>query len=127
MEQRIINTPAAPPAVGAYSQGKQVGPFLQLSGQLAIDPATGSILAGGIAEQTEQSLTQIEALLKDAGASWADVLITRVYLASDDDFDAFDAAYSRVVPQPFPARVTVGAQLAPGALVEIDALAVLSH
>jgi 2-iminobutanoate/2-iminopropanoate deaminase len=126
MKQRIIDTAAAPAAVGAYNQGKQIGPFLQLSGQLAIDPVKGGILAGGIGAQTEQSLNQITVLLKEAGASWGDVLITRVYLASDDDFDDFDQAYSRIVPQPYPARVTVGAQLAPGALVEIDVLAVVT-
>lgn len=122
----IINTPAAPAAVGAYNQGKKVGPFLQLSGQLAIDPSTGKILEGGIEEQTKQSLSQITTLLTEAGASWENVLIARVYLASDNDFDAFDAAYGSVVPQPYPARVTVGAELAPGALVEIDVLAVVS-
>lgn len=126
MEQRIIDTAAAPAAVGSYSQGKQIGQFLQLSGQLAIDPIKGGILAGGIEAQTEQSLSQITILLAEAGASWADVLISRVYLASDDDFDDFDRAYSRIVAQPFPPRVTVGAQLAPGALVEIDVLAVVA-
>lgn len=126
MKQRIIDTAAAPAAVGAYNQGKQIGPFLQLSGQLAIDPVKGGILAGGIGAQTEQSLSQITVLLTEAGASWGNVLIARVYLASDDDFDDFDQAYSKVVPQPYPARVTVGAQLAPGALVEIDVLAVVT-
>jgi 2-iminobutanoate/2-iminopropanoate deaminase len=125
LTQRIINTPNAPAAVGAYNQGKQIGSFLQLSGQLAIDPATGTIMRAEVAEQTKQSLSQLTTLLAEAGASWNDVLITRVYLASDDDFDEFDKAYGSSVPQPFPARVTVGAQLAPGALVEIDALAIV--
>lgn len=125
LQQRIINTAAAPAAVGAYSQGKQLGPFLQLSGQLAIDPATGNILDAGIEDQTKQSLSQLTTLLAEGGATWENVLITRVYLASDDDFAAFDLAYRSVVPEPYPARVTVGAQLAPGALVEIDVLAVL--
>lgn len=126
MEQRIIDTTAAPAAVGAYNQGKQIGPFLQLSGQLAIDPVKGGILAGGIEAQTEQSMNQVAVLLAEAGASWADVLISRVYLSSDDDFEDFDRTYSKIVPQPYPARVTVGAQLAPGALVEIDVLAVVA-
>ncbi len=126
MKKRVVNTSAAPAAVGAYSQGKQIGPFLQLSGQLAIDPETGKIMQAGIAEQTRRSLEQLTALLADAGATWDDVLITRVYLASDDDFDEFDKAYGSEIPQPYPARVTVGAELAPGALVEIDALAVVT-
>lgn len=125
LTQRIIDTPNAPAAVGAYSQGKQIDSFLQLSGQLAIDPETGTIMKGGIIEQTKQSLSQLTALLTEAGATWNDVLITRVYLASDDDFDEFDKAFGSAVPQPYPARVTVGAQLAPGALVEIDALAIV--
>lgn len=127
MNQRIIDTHAAPAAVGAYNQGKQIGPFLQLSGQLAIDPVKGGILSGGIEAQTTQSLAQITTLLTEAGATWDDVLISRVYLRNDSDFDAFDEVYGTVVPKPYPARVTVGAELAPGALVEIDVLAIVEH
>lgn len=119
----VVLTPRAPMPVGAYSQGKQVGPFLQVSGQLAVDPVSGQI-AGDIAAQTRRALEYVSNVLAAAGASWTDVLVARVYLADDDDFAAFDAAYREVVPEPFPARVTTGAQLAPGALVEIDALAV---
>ncbi|MHA7220389.1 RidA family protein [Arthrobacter sp. MDT1-48-3] len=125
MNQRIIATSAAPAAVGAYNQGKQIGPFLQLSGQLAIDPETGKISTHGIEEQTRLCLQQVTALLTEAGGTWDDVLTSRVYLSSDENFDAFDAVYADVVPQPYPARVTVGAELAPGALVEIEVLAVL--
>lgn len=123
--QRIIQTDLAPAPAGAYNQAKQIGPFLQISGQLAIDPSNGGVLKAGIREQTRQSLSQIGALLKHSGASWSDVLTVRAYLAQDKDFDEFDTTYAEVVSKPFPARTTVGAELAPGALVEIDVLAVI--
>lgn len=122
---RVIYSPNAPAPVGSYSQAKQIGRFLQVSGQLPIDPRTGNILQGSVTEQVVQVLAQIDAILTHAGAGWSDVLISRVYLSTDQDFDEFDAAYGQHVPAPYPARVTVGAELAPGALVEIEALAVI--
>lgn len=125
LTHRVIDTPAAPAPVGAYSQAKHIGKFLQVSGQLPIDPSTGQILRAGITEQTKQALRHIHAILDQAGATWANVLITRAYLSTDQDFDDFDAAYAQFIPAPYPARVTVGAQLAPGALIEIEVLAIL--
>lgn len=122
---RVIEAPTAPAPVGSYSQAKQIGQFLQVSGQIPIDPQTGGILRGSVTEQVSQALAQIDAILAHAGAGWSDVLISRVYLSTDQDFDEFDAAYARHVPLPYPARVTVGAELAPGALVEIEVLAVV--
>ena len=122
---RVIESDNAPAPVGSYSQAKQIGRFLQVSGQIAIDPQTGGVLQCGITEQVSQVLAQIDAILAHAGAGWTDVLISRVYLSTDQDFDEFDAAYARHVPEPYPARVTVGAELAPGALVEIEVLAVV--
>lgn len=122
---RVIEAPNAPTPVGSYSQAKQIGRFLQVSGQIPIDPQTGGILQGNVTEQLSQVLVQIDAILTHAGARWSDVLISRVYLSTDQDFDEFDAAYGLHVPEPYPARVTVGAELAPGALVEIEVLAVL--
>lgn len=124
---RVIESPHAPAPVGSYSQAKQIGKFLQVSGQIPIDPQTGGILQGGIIEQVSQVLAQIDAILAHAGAGWTDVLISRVYLSTDQDFDEFDAAYARHVPEPYPARVTVGAELAPGALLEIEVLAVVPY
>lgn len=125
MSFSIITSPSAPAPVGAYSQAKRIGPFLQISGQLATDPETGQMLTGGIAEQTTRCLEQLEAILLEAGAAWEQVLTIRVYLSDDDHFDAFDTAYAQYLSSPYPARITVGAQLAPGALVEIEAFAVL--
>lgn len=123
---RVLESPNAPSPVGSYSQAKQIGPFLQVSGQIPIDPETGGILNGGVTEQVLQVLAQIDAILAHSGAGWPDVLVTRVYLSTDQDFDEFDVAYAQHVPRPYPARVTVGAELAPGALVEIEVLAVIA-
>lgn len=125
MSFSIITSPLAPSPVGAYSQAKRIGPFLQVSGQLATDSETGQMLTGDITEQTTRCLEQVEAILHEAGGTWEQVLTIRVYLSDDDNFDAFDAAYAQYLSSPYPARITVGAQLAPGALVEIEAFAVL--
>ena len=108
--------------VGSFSYARQVGPFVQVSGQLGL--ADGATTIG---EQTTASLRSVEAILASAGLGWSDVLTVRVHLTSDDLFDEFDAAYAAIVPEPFPARVTVSSGLAPGALVEIDALAVIAQ
>ncbi|MBJ8346677.1 RidA family protein [Antrihabitans sp. YC2-6] len=105
--------------VGNFSYARRIGPFTQVSGQLGLSAG-----ATTIAGQTAEALEKVEAILTSAGLSWSDVLTVRVHLASDDLFDDFDAAYAAIVPPPFPARVTVSSGLAPGALVEIDALAV---
>ncbi|MEU2779797.1 Rid family hydrolase [Streptomyces sp. NPDC007162] len=119
-----VTTPAAPAPVGAYSQGRRIGPFLQVCGQLATDPINGTLVKSDVADQTRRVLEQIEAILAADLAGWEDVLMVRIYLASDDDFDAMDAAYRSVLAAPFPPRTTVSAGLAPGALIEVDVLAV---
>jgi enamine deaminase RidA (YjgF/YER057c/UK114 family) len=106
---------------GAYSPSRRLGPFFQISGQVPKQ------LAGtGIEDQTVETLTQVEALLVEQGLGWQDVLMVRVFLADDKYWDGMDAAYRRVVGQPYPPRTTVSAGLAPGMLVEIDALAVIA-
>ncbi|MER6958018.1 Rid family hydrolase [Streptomyces sp. NPDC000618] len=124
MSFTTVSTPAAPDPVGAYSQGRRTVPFLQVCGQVATDPATGAVLRADVAEQTRRALKQVEAVLVADGAGWQNVLMVRVHLAHDDDFEAMDAAYRDVLAEPFPARTTVTVGLAPGALVEVDALAV---
>jgi 2-iminobutanoate/2-iminopropanoate deaminase len=120
-----VTTTEAPVPAGAYSQGRRIGPFLQVCGQLATDPDTGDLLKGDVAEQTRRALQQVTAVLAAGGATWKDVLMVRVHLATDDDFEAMDAAYRDALAESFPPRTTVTAGLAPGALVEIDALAVV--
>ncbi|MEU8825779.1 Rid family hydrolase [Streptomyces sp. NPDC048636] len=126
MPLTTIATTAAPEPVGAYSQGRRIGPFLQVSGQLATDPSTGTLLAADVAGQTRRVLEQAQAVLAAESAGWQDVLMVRVFLASDDDddFEAMDSAYRGFLAAPFPPRTTVTAGLAPGALIEIDVLAV---
>ncbi|MEU9454896.1 Rid family hydrolase [Streptomyces sp. NPDC048277] len=124
MSYTTITTAAAPTPGGAYSQGRRIGPFLQVCGQLPTDPSTGTMLAADVADQTRRVLEQVHAVLAADGADWQDVLMVRVFLAEDDDFEAMDDAYRSVLPTPYPPRATVTAGLAPGALVEIDVLAV---
>ncbi|WP_413810639.1 RidA family protein [Streptomyces sp. OE57] len=120
-----VDTTLAPTPVGAYSQGRRVGPFLQVCGQLAAHPTTGQPLDGDVAAQTRRALEQVTAVLSEGCATWDDVLMVRVHLATDDDFEAMDSAYREMVRAPFPPRTTVTAGLAPGARVEIDVLAVV--
>jgi 2-iminobutanoate/2-iminopropanoate deaminase len=108
-----------PAPAGAYSQGRRIGQFVQISGQVAKDRDCD---AGA---QTSQALEQIQALLALEGLGWQDVLIVRVHVVPVLVGGKMDAAYRRVVPQPYPARTTVSAGLGPDMLVEIDALAVL--
>lgn len=116
-----ITAPEAPSPVGAYSQARRIGPLVRISGQLGLSADDQSI-----AGQTTVALHNIESILRAGGLQWADVLSLQVYLSSDSLFDEFDTAYSAIVPEPYPARTTISCELAPGALVEIDALAVLN-
>lgn len=115
-----ISTTDAPQPAGAYAQARRIGPFLQISGQLGIDGDDTSIEG-----QTRKALAHVTAILNASSASWSEVLSIRAYLSDDALFDRFDAAYRAELTSPFPARTTVSCELAPGALVEIDALAVL--
>jgi enamine deaminase RidA (YjgF/YER057c/UK114 family) len=108
----------APAPAGAYSQARRIGPFVQVSGQVAKN------LDGDLEAQTVQALEQIQAVLAEQGLGWQDVLMVRVVLADDAYWAGMDAAYRRVVAQPYPPRTTISAGLGPRMLVEIDALAV---
>lgn len=116
---------STPAPLGAYSQTRRIGGLLQVSGQLGIDPNTGQI-SGDIRQQTARCLAAVHALLQAEGADWRNVLSVRIHLADDVLFDDFDREYAAHIPSPAPARTTTSAGLAPGALIEIDALAVLS-
>ncbi len=122
-----ISTPDAPAAIGPYSQAVRSGDLLYTSGQIAIDPATGQVVAGGITEQTTQVFKNLKAILTAAGAELADVIKTQVFLKDMNDFAAMNAVYSAylapegVVP---PARSTVEvARLPKDVLVEIEVIA----
>ena len=122
--KEAISTKAAPAAIGSYSQAIKVGNLIFTSGQIPIDPATGSLVEGGIKEQTRQSLTNVRAVLEAAGATMANVLKTAVFMADMGDFADMNAVYAEFFPEPYPARSAVAVKTLPkGALVEIEVVA----
>jgi len=125
MEREIISTEKAPKAVGPYSQAVRVGDFIFAAGQVAIDPAIGKLVEGNIAVQTRQVLKNLSAVLEAAGSSLAQAVKTTVFLTDMGDFAAMNNVYAEFFPTDPPARSTVEvAELALGALVEIDVVAV---
>ena len=128
MSLRAIRTDDAPAAIGPYSQAIQSGGFVFTAGQIALDPRTGTLVAGDIAAQTEQVLANLEAVLRTAGGGWANVVKTTVYLADLNDFPVVNEIYGRALGDARPARSTVQVAALPrGALVEIDAVARISR
>ena len=124
--REVVSTERAPAAIGPYSQAVRAGGLLFCSGQIPLDPATGALVAGGIAEQTAQVLDNVTAVLAAAGLTPADVVRTTVFLADMDDFVAMNEVYARCFADDAPARSTVAVKALPkGALVEIEVLAVL--
>jgi 2-iminobutanoate/2-iminopropanoate deaminase len=119
-----ISTDKAPAAIGPYSQAIKAHGFLFTAGQIALDPASGKIVEGGITEQTKRVLENLTAVLKAGGATWNDVVKTTVYLADLADFPVMNELYGKHLGAARPARSTVQAAALPrGALVEIDAVA----
>ena len=122
-----VSTPNAPAAIGPYSQAVRVGDFLFTSGQVAIDPATGQVIAGGIAEQTRQVLENLKAILDAAGADLSQVVKTVVFLKDMNDFAVMNAIYATYLAREGtvpPARSTVEvARLPKDVLVEIEVIA----
>ncbi len=124
MERQAIATTNAPAAVGPYSQAIAAGDFLFCSGQIHLEPATGALLEGDIATQTARVLDNLSAVLAAAGRSMADVIKTTVFLVDIGDFGAMNEVYGRYMPDPPPARSTIGvAALPKGARVEIELIA----
>lgn len=123
---RAVSTPNAPGAIGPYSQAIVHRGQVFCSGQIGLDPATGKLVDGGIAAQTERALQNLEAVLAAAGTSLAMVLRTTVFLATMDDFAAMNDVYAKRFGTVRPARSTVAvAGLPRGARVEIDCIAAL--
>ncbi len=119
-----ISTPSAPAAVGPYSQAVAAGPFVFVSGQLPVDPATGEI-PDGATTQAEQVFANVLAILSAAGLGPESVVKTTVFLADLADFAAVNEVYARVFPPPFPARSCVQVAALPrGARLEVEAIAV---
>jgi 2-iminobutanoate/2-iminopropanoate deaminase len=126
MPIEFVSTPSAPRAIGPYSQATRVGGLLFTAGQTGFEPATGELVDGGIAEQTDRVLRNILAILEAAGLDLSSVAKTNVYLVDMADFAEMNAVYARTFGEHRPARTTVAVAALPrGARVEIDAVAVL--
>ena len=122
--KKVINTTKAPAAIGPYSQAIQVGNLVYTSGQIPIDPATGVFVEGGIKEQTRQSLTNVKAILEEAGLTMRNVVKTKVFMADMNDFADMNVVYAEFFVEPYPARSAVAVKTLPkGALVEIEVVA----
>lgn len=121
--KKVIQTKNAPKPVGPYSQAIRVDKFLFVSGQVAMDPKEGRIVAKGIREQTARVMENIKAILRSAGYNLSDVIQSNVYLSSMVLFSEFNNEYAKYFDKQYPTRATVGIELMPGALVEISAIA----
>lgn len=123
--KKVISTDAAPGAIGPYSQAIKVGNMLYCSGQIPVDPATGTI-PEGIKAQTAQSLANVKAILAAAGASIENVVKTTVFLADMSLFGEMNEVYAQNFTEPFPARSAVAVRELPKqVLVEIEVIAIL--
>jgi 2-iminobutanoate/2-iminopropanoate deaminase len=124
--RQAVASQGAPAAIGPYSQAIVAGPFLVCSGQIPIDPATGTVVEGGIAEQTRRVLENVGAVLSAAGLSFDAVVKTTVFLADMAEFSAMNEVYGEYFTAPAPARSTVqAARLPRDVRVEIEVVAVL--
>ncbi|MBE6248890.1 MAG: RidA family protein [Prevotella sp.] len=121
---KVISTKKAPAAIGPYSQAIRIGNLVYTSGQIPIDPATGVFVKGGIKEQTRQSLTNVKAILEEAGLSMSNVVKTTVFMADMGDFADMNSVYAEFFTEPYPARSAVAVKTLPkGSLVEIEVIA----
>ena len=126
MAKEIISTENAPAAVGPYSQAVRVGNLVYTAGQVAIDPASGKLVGEDALAQAEQVLRNLKAVLEAAGSSLENVVKTTVFLKNMDDYKAVNEVYGRFFTHNPPARSAVEvARLPLGALVEIEAVAVI--
>ena len=126
VSRTVLTAPAAPAAIGPYSQAICAGGFLFASGQIPLDPGTGQLVPGGIVEQTRQVFANLQAILEAGGVSWGSVVKMTVYLIDMQDFTAMNDVYASFVEAPAPARATVQVSRLPrDARVEIDLVAVL--
>ncbi len=125
---QAVSTTSAPAAIGPYSQAIRAGDFLFVSGQIPLDPATGSVVPGDAAAQTRRVLGNMGEILKAAGASFAGVVKTTVYLADMNDFAAMNQVYAEFFGSPAPARAAVQVSRLPRDVrVEIEAIVYLAN
>jgi len=122
--KKVIQTHLAPAAIGPYSQAVEKGGILFASGQLGIEPATGTFVEGGVKAQTAQAFNNIRAVLSEAGYTMADIVKTTVYLADMADFAAVNEIYASQFEGTFPARSALAVKTLPkNGLVEIEVIA----
>jgi 2-iminobutanoate/2-iminopropanoate deaminase len=121
---RTVQTDKAPAAIGPYSQAIVTNGLIFTAGQIALDPSTGQVVQGGVAEQTERVLQNLTAVLEAGGTSWSNVVKTTVFLKDMRDFPTVNEVYARMVGEARPARSTVAVSGLPrDVLVEIEAIA----
>jgi len=122
---KALHTDKAPKALGPYSQAIETNGFIFASGQVPIDPDTNEFAEGGIKEQTRQSLTNAQNILKEAGIDLSHVIKTTVFLSDMANFAAMNEVYAEFFKEPYPARSAVAVKTLPKeALVEIECIAV---
>ncbi len=122
--KKIIHTSNAPAAIGPYSQAVEANGMLFISGQVAIDPQTGKVVEGGIAEQTEQVMKNIGTILKEAGYDFSDVIKSTCLLSDMSNFAAMNTIYGKYYSENYPARAAFAVKELPlGVLVEIETIA----
>jgi 2-iminobutanoate/2-iminopropanoate deaminase len=128
MNKTRVHSENAPAAVGPYSQAIRVGDFIFTAGQTALHPTTGELVGSDVAAQTEQTISNLKAVLAAGGAGLEHVIKTTVFLQSMGDFAAMNAVYASHFPEPFPARTTVEVSAVPkGGLVEIECIALVAE
>lgn len=126
MNKEIVSTKAAPAAIGPYSQAVKTGLVVFTSGQIGLDPATGELVSQDFEAQVRRSFANLAAVAQAAGGSLANAVKFNLYLIDLSMFGKVNAIMSELVPQPYPARSTVGvASLPKGALFEVEAVLVL--
>ena len=125
MAKYVIQSKRGAPPMGAYSQGWRAGDFIFVTGSGPIDPVTGKLVGDTIEEQTEQTITNLEAILEADGATLADVVKVSTHLHDPNVFPRYNSVYARRFTKPYPVRTTVGSNLGalPGMLIEIDCIA----
>ena len=125
MSRTVIHTDEAPQAIGPYSQAIKHGNQVFCSGQIALDPQTGSLIDDNVEVETEQVLKNLHAVLRAAGCDWSNVVKTTIFLRDMKDFETVNAVYATRFEKEPPARATVQVAVLPkGVAVEIDAIAI---
>jgi reactive intermediate/imine deaminase len=126
MNREIVTTAGAPAAIGPYSQAVKTGLVVFLSGQIGLDPATQALVGDDLAAQVKQAFRNLDAVARAAGGSLAHAVKLTLYLTDLSQFGLVNQVMSELVPQPYPARTTIGAGSLPrGAKFEVDAILVL--